>query len=216
MPDLYRLTKEQLLELDGFRRISAHERARLDRGVEGAAVLARPLRAQHPRRRLGDRAEPRAPLRRRSTGCSTRRQEEIQEVDGIGPDRAESIAEWFADEENRALVEELRELGLRLEVGEEERPVEGPLTGSQYVITGTLEGFTREEAAAALDGARRQGLGHRLEEDDRRRRRREPGLEGREGAEGRRADADEADLRKLLEDAGQPARPTIVPPPRRR
>ena len=77
-------------------------------------------------------------------------QEEIQEVDGIGPDRAEAIAEWFADDENRALVEELRELGLRFEVGEAERPVEGPLTGSQYVITGTLEGCTREEAAAAL------------------------------------------------------------------
>ena len=56
-------------------------------------------------------------------------QEEILEVEGIGPDRAEAIAEWFADEENRALVDELRELGLRFEVGEEERPVEGPLTG---------------------------------------------------------------------------------------
>ena len=78
-------------------------------------------------------------------------QEEIQEVDGIGPDRAEAIAEWFADEQNRTLVAELRELGLRFEVGEEERPVEGPLTGSQYVITGTLEGFTRDEAAAALE-----------------------------------------------------------------
>ena len=58
-------------------------------------------------------------------------QEEIQEVEGIGPDRAEAIAEWFADEQNRALVAELRELGLRFEVGEEERPVEGPLTGSR-------------------------------------------------------------------------------------
>jgi DNA ligase (NAD+) len=77
-------------------------------------------------------------------------QEDIQEVEGIGPDRAEAIAEWFADEENRALVAELRELGLRFEVGEEERPVEGPLTGSAYVITGTLESLTRDEAAVAL------------------------------------------------------------------
>ena len=78
-------------------------------------------------------------------------QEEIQEVEGIGPDRAEAIAEWFSDEQNRALVAELRELGLRFEVGEEERPVEGPLTGSQYVITGTLEAYSREEAKAALE-----------------------------------------------------------------
>ena len=77
--------------------------------------------------------------------------EEIQEVEGIGPDRAEAIAEWFADEENRRLVEELRELGLTFEAGEAERPVEGPLTGEAYVITGTLERFSREDAAAALE-----------------------------------------------------------------
>ena len=83
-------------------------------------------------------------------------QEEIQEVEGIGPDRAEAIAEWFSEEENRALVEELRALGLTLEAGEAERPVEGPLSGKSYVITGTLERWTREEAAAALEakGAR--------------------------------------------------------------
>jgi DNA ligase (NAD+) len=77
-------------------------------------------------------------------------QEDIEEVEGIGPDRAEAIAEWFADEDNLALVAELRELGLRFEVGDEDRPAEGPLTGSSYVITGTLEGFSRDEAAAAL------------------------------------------------------------------
>jgi DNA ligase (NAD+) len=78
-------------------------------------------------------------------------QEDLVEVEGIGPDRAELIAEWFEDEENRALIEELRALGLRFEAGEEVKPVEGPLTGNTYVITGTLEGFTREEAGAALE-----------------------------------------------------------------
>jgi DNA ligase (NAD+) len=78
-------------------------------------------------------------------------QEEIVEVEGIGPERAEAIAEWFADEENRALVEELRGLGLRFEAGPEERPVEGPLTGSTYVITGTLENLSRDEARKALE-----------------------------------------------------------------
>src|SRR3954470_3084294 len=62
-------------------------------------------------------------------------QEDIQEVDGIGPDRAESIAEWFADDANCALVEELRSLGLRFGAGDELKPVEGPLTGNTYVIT---------------------------------------------------------------------------------
>jgi DNA ligase (NAD+) len=71
-------------------------------------------------------------------------------VEGIGPERAEAIAEWFADTANRQLVEELRALGLRFEIGDELRPVEGPLTGETYVITGTLEAFTRDEAAEAL------------------------------------------------------------------
>jgi DNA ligase (NAD+) len=78
-------------------------------------------------------------------------QEDVTEVDGIGPDRAESIAEWFADDANRALVEELRELGLRFALTQEDKPKEGPLTGSTYVITGTLESFSREEAAAELE-----------------------------------------------------------------
>jgi DNA ligase (NAD+) len=77
-------------------------------------------------------------------------QEDIQDVEGIGPDRAESIAGWFAEEQNRTLVAELRSLGLRFEVGEEERPIEGPLAGRTYVITGTLERWTREQAHAAL------------------------------------------------------------------
>ena len=78
-------------------------------------------------------------------------QEEIQEVEGIGPDRAEAIAEWFADEESRALVEDLRELGLSLELGEDERPREGPLTGQTYVVTGTLARWSREQAKSALE-----------------------------------------------------------------
>jgi DNA ligase (NAD+) len=77
--------------------------------------------------------------------------EEIVEVEGFGDDRAEAVAEWFADEDNRRLVEELRSLGLRFESGDEERPVEGPLTGKQYVITGTLENYSREEARERLE-----------------------------------------------------------------
>ena len=77
--------------------------------------------------------------------------EELQEVEGIGPERAEAIAEWFVDEANRKLVEELRELGLHFELAAEERPAEGPLTGSTYVVTGTLERYSRDEAKAALE-----------------------------------------------------------------
>jgi len=78
-------------------------------------------------------------------------QEEVAAVEGFGPDRAEIVVEWFEDEQNRALVQELRDVGLRFELDESERPTEGPLTGSTYVITGTLESMTREEAGEALE-----------------------------------------------------------------
>ena len=78
-------------------------------------------------------------------------QEDLELVEGIGPDRAELVAEWFAEDENVALVRELASLGLTMTAGEAERPADGPLTGRQYVITGTLEGMTRDEAKQALE-----------------------------------------------------------------
>jgi DNA ligase (NAD+) len=149
MPDLYRLTKEQLLELDGFQERSA---SNVLASIE--ASKAQPFSRVLFGLNIPDVGWVTALNLARHFGAIDRlreaRQEEIQEVEGIGPERAEAIANWFADEQNRALVDELRELGLQLEVSEAERPVEGPLTGSQYVITGTLEDYTREEAAAAL------------------------------------------------------------------
>ncbi|HSP73368.1 MAG TPA: NAD-dependent DNA ligase LigA [Gaiellaceae bacterium] len=150
MPDLYRLTPEQLMELDGYGEISA----------QNAVEAIERSKAQPFSRVLFGLNIPRIGwvlainLARHFETVDRLQdasQEEIQEVEGIGPDRAEGIAEWFADEQNRALVAELRELGLRFELGEEERPKEGPLTGSQYVVTGTLERFSREEAKAALE-----------------------------------------------------------------
>jgi DNA ligase (NAD+) len=150
LPDLYRLTKEQLLELEGFGEISATaaiEAIQRSKGVPFSRVLLGLnipkigwVLAQNLARHFGDVD--------RITAAT---QEELEEVEGFGPDRAEIVVEWFADEQNRALVDELRGLGLRFETGEEDRPVEGPLTGNTYVITGTLEAFTREEAGAALE-----------------------------------------------------------------
>jgi DNA ligase (NAD+) len=150
VPELYRLTKEQLLEVEGYGDISATNAIESieaskqvpfnrvlfglnipDVGWVTAVNLARHF--ENVDRLL----------------AAT--QEEIEEVEGIGPERAEAIAEWFADDANRALVEDLRSLGLRFEIGDELKPVEGPLTGHTYVITGTLEAFTRDDAAAALE-----------------------------------------------------------------
>jgi DNA ligase (NAD+) len=149
VPDLYRLTAEQLAELDGYAEISARnavDAIAASKDISFSRVLAGLnipdvgwVTAQNLARHFGsvDR-------------LLAARQEDIEEVDGIGPDRAESIATWFADEKNRALIEELRELGVRLELGDAEKPVAGPLTGQTYVITGTLERWSRDQARAAL------------------------------------------------------------------
>jgi DNA ligase (NAD+) len=150
LPDLYRLTKEQLMELEGYGEISATnaiESIEASRAIPFNRVLfglnipdVGWVTAINLARHFENVD--------RLMGAS---QEEIEEAEGIGPDRAESIAEWFADEANRKLVEELRALGLRFEIGDELKPVEGPLTGQTYVITGTLEAFSRDQAAAELE-----------------------------------------------------------------
>jgi DNA ligase (NAD+) len=150
LPGLYRLTKDELLEVEGFAEISAtaaiesiqrskqvpFSRVLLGLNIPGIGWVL----AQNLARHFGsvDR-------------LTSATQEEVSEVDGFGPDRAELVVEWFADDQNRALVQELRELGMRFETGKEDKPVEGPLTGQTYVVTGTLENYSRDEAKAALE-----------------------------------------------------------------
>jgi DNA ligase (NAD+) len=150
VPELYRLTKEQLMELEGYGEVSATnaiESIQASKQVPFNRVLfglnipdVGWVTAVNLARHFEDVD--------RLMGAS---QEEIEEVEGIGPERAEAIAEWFSDQANRELVADLRSLGLRFEIGDELKPVEGPLSGNTYVITGTLEGFTRDDAAAALE-----------------------------------------------------------------
>jgi DNA ligase (NAD+) len=150
LPELYRLTKEQLTELEGYGEISATnaiESIQASKAIPFNRVLfglnipdVGWVTAQNLARHFEN-----------VDRLLDATQEDVTEVDGIGPDRAESIAEWFSDEQNRALVGELRDLGLRFQIGEEDKPKEGPLTGNTYVVTGTLEAFSREQAAAALE-----------------------------------------------------------------
>ena len=148
LPDLYRLTAGQLAEIEGFAEISA-TRAIESINAPGAAV-SRVLGLNIPK--VGWVIARSLALHFRTVSAlAGATLEQLEEVEGIGPERAELIAEWFGDPENLALVEELRALGLQLALADDERPPEGRLTGSQYVITGTLEGWTREEAKAALE-----------------------------------------------------------------
>ncbi len=74
--------------------------------------------------------------------------EEIAQVPGIGMAVAESLKNFFADRENVELINRLRKAGLKFE--EEQATGPKPLKGKKFVLTGTLERFTREEATEMI------------------------------------------------------------------
>ena len=143
LPDLYRLTKEQLLTLEKFgdrkadnllAAIQASKSQTLQRliiglGIKGIGEVAARKLAQ----KYGN-----------LEALSQASFNDLQQLEGVGPNLAESIYEWFKLESNQQVLGQLKELGLW--------PVENtftstdklPLTGLTFVVTGTLEGFSRE------------------------------------------------------------------------
>jgi DNA ligase (NAD+) len=80
--------------------------------------------------------------------------EQLQETPEIGPVLAESVRSWLDEPRNRQLVDRLRAAGVRLEIPgwmPAKPEPEGPLAGRTYVITGTLQSMTREQATAAIE-----------------------------------------------------------------
>ena len=76
--------------------------------------------------------------------------EKIAEIPGIGPKIAESVHEFFSISENVAVIERLRQAGVMLEEEKLENELPQTLAGLTFVLTGTLEHFTRDEAGAQL------------------------------------------------------------------
>lgn len=80
--------------------------------------------------------------------------EELQRIPEIGPKVAEAVVAFFADPHNRERLEALRAYGVGLRQTRRRVVAEaGPFAGKTVVLTGTLEGWTREEAAALLEAA---------------------------------------------------------------
>jgi DNA ligase (NAD+) len=75
--------------------------------------------------------------------------ETLAAVEGVGPTIAASVRRWFDDEAHRAMVERLRAAGVNL-TGEAAPDVPQTLAGLSVVVTGTLEGYDREEVEAAI------------------------------------------------------------------
>jgi DNA ligase (NAD+) len=152
--DLYGLTVEQLQALPRFAEKSAQNlvaaiQASRDRplwrllvalgirfvGERVAQVLARHFRSLDALARASE--------------------EELAAIPDIGPKIAASVASFFADPDNRALLARLRAAGVRQEDPEPEpapAPT-GPLAGKTFVLTGTLPRWTREEATRAIEAA---------------------------------------------------------------
>ena len=77
--------------------------------------------------------------------------EELETVDDIGEKIAISIQNFFAEEKNKKLIQRLKNAGVQMEVGEEEKPLSNALEGKTFLFTGTLTQFTRDEAQKMVE-----------------------------------------------------------------
>lgn len=145
--DIYRLTTDDLLKLDRFAEISAgklisaiqeKKTPPLEKFILGLGV-----------RHVG--AQTAIDLAKKFKSIEALKRatiEQLEEVDGIGKVVAESIVAWFADEDNSALLDKLTELNV-IPYFEEKS---GKLVGKSFVITGTLETMSRDQAADRIRG----------------------------------------------------------------
>ena len=148
--DIYTLRKEDLLELEGFKDKKVDN---LLTGIE--ASKERP--ADRLLTALGIRfvGNVVASLLIQALGSidviATASQEELEQIDGIGPQTALSIKVWFENEHNQTVIAKLRAAGLNFSTGREiSLSGSSTLSGLTFVITGTLPTMSRDEAATLI------------------------------------------------------------------
>ncbi len=144
--DLYTLTKDQLLQLDGFADRSADNLLRSiasRRSVPlGRLINALGIRhvGEHTAFALASRFGSLDALLAAS-------EDDLLATEGIGKVVAEHVHQWLASDQGRSLLSRLREVGVEPEQTETGT---GPWTGQTWVLTGTLESMTRPEAEARI------------------------------------------------------------------
>jgi DNA ligase (NAD+) len=79
-------------------------------------------------------------------------EEDLLDIEGIGPRIGESVVFFFNQEENLAVIGKLRRGGVRMADDAGPPPTETPFAGRTFVLTGSLQDFTREEASAIIEG----------------------------------------------------------------
>ncbi len=149
--DFYRLTEESLLTLERMGKKSA---TNILAAVESSkqrplAALVFALGIRHVGASV---AELLADRFNSMDAISKATLEEMCAIEGVGTVIAENVIEFFAQEENRALIFELAELGVKMEVDHDKQTVLLPqsLAGKTFVVTGTLEQLERLEAEKAI------------------------------------------------------------------
>ena len=148
--DIYRLEAQDLLALEGFGELSATNLlAAIDDSRE--RPLSNLLTALGIRHVGGTVAAGLASRFGDLDRLMATSEEDLASVEGIGPVIAASLARYFGEVGNRAMVERLRAGGVRFTSAEAPQ-LPQTLSGKTVVVTGTLSGFTREQAEAAITG----------------------------------------------------------------
>lgn len=147
--DLYRLTVEDLLTLEGFARksagalydaIQATKKPRLDRFLYALGI---PLVGERTARLLARRYGNLAALRQAT-------EEDLMQTPEIGPEIARSVVTFFREKENREVLAALEKNGVEVQP-QRDNAVGLPLQGKTFVFTGSLQRFRREEAKERVE-----------------------------------------------------------------
>ncbi|HEY7352633.1 MAG TPA: NAD-dependent DNA ligase LigA, partial [Terriglobales bacterium] len=148
--DIYKLTKDKLLSLERMgdksaenilREVGNSKKLPLERVIYGLGIrFVGERTAQFLAEHFGD-----------MTALENAGEEELQQVEEVGPRIAKSIVEFFAEPKNRELVEELRGAGLQFKGKKKERGTK--LAGKTFVLTGTLANYTRDQAKKMIENA---------------------------------------------------------------
>jgi DNA ligase (NAD+) len=147
--DLYALTAEQLEPLERMGKKSAAalvEQIAASRS-RGLVRVLNALGIRHVGPRVATLLSERFPTIESLQAASA---EELASVPEIGEIIAASVHEWLQGDYGRRTIAGLRAAGVRLDVPEADRVAGGPLTGKTLVVTGTLAGFSRQEAEQAI------------------------------------------------------------------
>jgi DNA ligase (NAD+) len=142
--DIYRLTLEQLMELERMGKKSAQN---LLDGIEASKTrgLARVLSGLSIPLVGETTAELLTQEYPSIDALLAAPKEELAEVKGLGPERAESVYEFLHNADGEKLVKDLRDLGVKLTEAPRAKPAGADLTGKTFVVTGTLQKYSRDE-----------------------------------------------------------------------